>query len=216
MVRGAESASKEDVGRRRECGGALGSGQPPMGPPRKHRPSGKVLGPKLPISQPPSSTQLTVRTEASRARSAQLQGPQEGWAELLPLPLPSCPPSLLPPPMADTALLPLSTPPTPGASGSSSPSLPLCGKSPTAAAQNKNKKGSVAAPQPPSLPLLKIEAASEGGAECGLPGEGGCSALCSLSISWGPGSHGAGGEGIGETLPPPRRPLLGLSWFANL
>lgn len=188
----------------------------PHGAPRKHRPSGKVLGPTLPISRPPSSTQLTVRTVASRARSAQLQGPQEGWAELLPLPLPSCPPSPLPLPMADTALLPLSTPPTPGASGSSSRSLPLCEKSPTAAAQNKNKKGSVAAPQPPPLPLLKIEAASAGGAECGLPGGGGCSALCSLSISWGPGSHCAGGEGIGETLPPPRRPLLGLSWFANL
>lgn len=144
----------------------------PHGAPRKHRPSGKVLGPTLPISRPPSSTQLTVRTVASRARSAQLQGPQEGWAELLPLPLPSCPPSPLPLPMADTALLPLSTPPTPGASGSSSRSLPLCEKSPTAAAQNKNKKGSVAAPQPPPLPLLKIEAASAGGAECGLPGGG--------------------------------------------
>ena len=33
MVRGAESASKEDVGRRRKCGGVLGSGQPRMGPP---------------------------------------------------------------------------------------------------------------------------------------------------------------------------------------
>ena len=71
--------------------GCLALGSPAWGP-RKHRPSGKVLGPMLPISQPPSSTQLTVRTVASWVRSAQLQGPQEGWAELLPLP------SLLTPP----------------------------------------------------------------------------------------------------------------------
>ena len=112
--------------------------------------------------------------------------------------------------MADTALLLCSALPTPGASVSSSPSLPLCGKSPTAAAQNKNKKGSVAAPQPPPLPLLKIEAASEGLLSAGFRGGGaGCSALCSLSISWGPGSHCARGEGIGEDhgeTPPPATP----------
>ena len=67
----------------------------------------------------------------------------------------------------------------------------------------------MAAPQPPPLPLLKIEAASEGGVECGLPEGAGCSALCSLSISWGPGSHCAVGEGIGEDhgeTPPPATP----------
>lgn len=198
---------------------ALGS---PAGGPRKHRPSGKVLGPALPISQPPSSTQLTVKTVASRARSAQLEGPQEGWAELLPLPLPSRPPipAAHPPTMADAALLLRSAPPTRRPSVSSSPSLPLRRKSPTAAAQNKNKKGSVAAPQPPPLPLLKIEAASERGVECGLPGRG---VHCCLqpqhflgawqSPRWRRGIW----RGPRRDNPPPELcwPDLGLSWFAN-
>ncbi|VCW76334.1 unnamed protein product [Gulo gulo] len=97
------------------------------------------------------------------------RGQQEGRARVMPDSWPLLPPLRHPHPLcvpvADAA------PPARECSVSSaSPSLPLSGKSPTDSAQNKNKKGSMAAPQPPPLPLLKLEAASEG-VLCGLPGE---------------------------------------------
>lgn len=52
-------------------------GQPPMGPPTTVHP-GRFWAPKLPISQP----LLYAADSQDRgllARSAQLQGPQEGW-----------------------------------------------------------------------------------------------------------------------------------------
>lgn len=167
--------SKEDVGRRRECGGVLGSGQPHVGPPEA---SSVWEGSGSRASHQPASLLHAADSQDRGLPGGRgphsCRGPRKdglSCCRFPPLPLPV--PAAMPPPMTDAALLLRSAPPARGPSVSSSPSLPLRRKSPTAAAQNKNKKGSVAAPQPPPLPLLKIEAASERGVECGLPGRGG-------------------------------------------
>lgn len=75
----------------------------------------------------------------------------------------------------------------------------------------------MAAPQPPPLPLLKIEAASEGLLSAGFRG-GGQGAVLSAASAF-PGGLAVTALEERElertTERHPRRPHLGLSWFAN-
>lgn len=131
------------------------------------------------------------------------RGQQAGRAQVMPDSWPLLPPLRHPHPLCAPAAD--AAPPARESSvPSASPSLPLGGKSPTDSAQNKNKKGSMAAPQPPPLALLKLEAASEG-VLCGLPGRP--LAPCSISTFWGPCRPRTGGEGVGgdHTESPPRQ-----------